>query len=397
VKPGPTDSAEPTCPAPDLNSAHGVRFYARELSGALGDLGTFLPLSIALAVTCSMDFGVILVFAGIMNIITGWIFRQPIPVQPMKAIAAIAIAEGFTPGVITSAGMAVGAAVLALALTGGVSWCVRVVPRPIVLGIQAGVGIKLAWTGLQWLGGLPMVGADSVAVAAVVGVIILLFAHRRQPVLLYIILAGFGLLWLGHPDAYAGWSFSAPRLNIALPTANEAWLGVTHGAITQLPLTLLNSVIAVSALSADYFPGRGIKPRRVATSVGLMNLLSLPFGAMPMCHGAGGLAAQYRFGARTGASVIMLGAIKIALGLALGGALLSILQRYPVSILAVMVIAAGLTLASSARSALRGRSLVVIIAMTLAIVLFDTLTGFLLGCAIAGAFALVRPTAEAAP
>jgi len=159
-----------------------VRFYVREFSGALGDLGTFLPLSIALAVTCGMDFGLILIFAGIMNIISGWLFRQPIPVQPMKAIAAVAIAEGFTPGVITSAGMAVGAVMLALALTGGVSWCVRIVPRSVVLGIQAGVGVKLAWTGLRWLGELPIVGTDSIAVAAIVGVIILLFVRQGRQI-----------------------------------------------------------------------------------------------------------------------------------------------------------------------------------------------------------------------
>jgi len=395
--PGQTTRVDPTSPAPDPSTDRGVRFYLHEFSGALGDLGTFLPLSIALAVTCGMDFGVILVFAGIMNIITGWIFRQPIPVQPMKAIAAVAIAEGFTPGVISSAGMAVGAVVLALALTGGVSWCVRVVPRSVVLGIQAGVGVKLAWTGVQWLGGLPVVGTDSIAVAVIVGVIILLFARRRRPVLLYIILAGFGLLWIGHPDAFTGWSLSGPRLSSAVPTAHEAWLGVTHGALPQLPLTLLNSVIALSALSAEYFPDRGVNPKRVAVSVGAMNLLTIPFGAMPMCHGAGGLAAQYRFGARTGASVIMLGALKVTLGLALGGALLSILQRYPVSILAVMVMAAGITLASSARGALHGCSLIVIGAMTLSIVLTDTLTGFLIGFALSSVFALIRPEKKAAP
>jgi len=398
VKPRSVTCAEPTSPAPDPNTDRSVRFYVREFSGALGDLGTFLPLSIALAVTCGMDFGLILIFAGIMNIISGWLFRQPIPVQPMKAIAAVAIAEGFTPGVITSAGMAVGAVMLALALTGGVSWCVRIVPRSVVLGIQAGVGVKLAWTGLRWLGELPIVGTDSIAVAAIVGVIILLFAkHNRRPLLLYIVLAGFGLLWIEHSDAFTGWSLLAPRLTIALPTAREVWLGVTHGALPQLPLTLLNSIIALSALSAEYFPGRGVSPKRVAVSVGAMNLLSIPFGAMPMCHGAGGLAAQYRFGARTGVSVIMLGALKIVLGLALSGVLLSVLQRYPASVLAVMVIAAGLTLASSACSSLHGRSLIVISAMTLSIVLTDTLTGFLIGIAISVMFTLTRPRVEAAP
>ena len=43
--------------------------------------------------------------AGLMNILTGLVFRQPIPVQPMKAIAAIAIAEGLLRDEIIAAGL----------------------------------------------------------------------------------------------------------------------------------------------------------------------------------------------------------------------------------------------------------------------------------------------------
>jgi MFS superfamily sulfate permease-like transporter len=172
-----------------------------------------------------------------------------------------------------------------------------------------------------------------------------------------------------------------------IPSADQWWTGLTRGAIPQLPLTLLNSVIAVCALSGDYFPGRGVTPRRMAASVGLMNLLCVPFGGMPMCHGAGGLAAQYRFGARTGGSVVMLGAMKILAGLLLGGMLLTTLQHYPTSILAVLVIVAGLTLARAAKDCLHGRTLLIVAVMTGLIVTINTLTGFIVGCAIAAVLA----------
>src|SRR5690606_10700951 len=58
-----------------------LRFNLQELSGSLGDLGTFLPLSVAMALTCGLDIGLIFIFAGLMNVITGVVFRQPIPVQ----------------------------------------------------------------------------------------------------------------------------------------------------------------------------------------------------------------------------------------------------------------------------------------------------------------------------
>jgi len=384
------------------------RFDLPELSGSLGDLGTFLPLSLAMALTCGLDLGVIFIFAGLMNLATGLLFRQPIPVQPMKAIAAVAVAEGLSPGAIAAAGWLTGAAVLALAMAGGVDWIARIIPKPVVRGIQAGVGVKLAWTGLQWLAPLPPLGWDSRVVAVLVGTAVILSMGRRGPVLLGVFALGLLLTGLeqfnaigggstvAHPSAGptaepaptlpAGW----PAFALVLPEPAQWWIGFTRGAIPQLPLTLLNSVIAVCALSEDYFPGRGASPRRMAASVGMMNLLCLPLGAMPMCHGAGGLAAQYRFGARTGGSVLMLGALKIVAGCLLGGVLITGLQSFPRSILAVMVVAAGATLARAASDAMRGRPACIVAAMVATIVLVNTLAGFVVGCAVAAGLALLE-------
>jgi len=57
-----------------------------EISGALGDLGTLLPLMITLAVNRSISLSTTLVFSGIFNFITGVVFGIPLPVQPMKVI-----------------------------------------------------------------------------------------------------------------------------------------------------------------------------------------------------------------------------------------------------------------------------------------------------------------------
>lgn len=55
-----------------------------EMSGSLGDLGTLLPLMIALAAQGSIRLGATLVFSGIFNVLTGIVFGIPLPVQPMK-------------------------------------------------------------------------------------------------------------------------------------------------------------------------------------------------------------------------------------------------------------------------------------------------------------------------
>jgi MFS superfamily sulfate permease-like transporter len=192
----------------------------------------------------------------------------------------------------------------------------------------------------------------------------------------------------GHPAVHR--NIEQATIGLALPSAAEWWTGLTRGAIPQLPLTLLNSVIAVCALSADYFPGRGVSPKRMAASVGVMNLLCVPLGGMPMCHGAGGLASQHAFGARTGGSVVMLGLLKIAAGLLLGTTLAAAVASYPASILAVMVIVAGLVLARAARDALASwNSLAVMVATAGGILALGTLYGFIVGVACAGLCSLL--------
>lgn len=77
-----------------------------------------------------------------------------------------------------------------------------------------------------------------------------------------------------------------------------------------------------------------------------MNLVACTFGAMPTCHGSGGLAGQYRFGARSGASVVIFGVVKLVLGLVISEAwLVEVLRRFPKALLGIMVLAAGVELA----------------------------------------------------
>jgi MFS superfamily sulfate permease-like transporter len=361
-----------------------LRFDLTELCGSLGDLGTFLPLALAMTMTCGMNAGTIFILAGLMNIVSGWWFRQPIPVQPMKAIAAVAVAEGLTPGAIAAAGIAMGGTMLMLAAAGGVEWLARAVPRPVVRGIQVGIGLKLARQGLLWMQPLPASGYDSWVIAVLAGLAIAtpMALRRRWPVLLWVFLSGFILLRLAHPQAWQGSGLEFPRLGWIHFNAGEWWIGVTRGAIPQLPLTFLNSVVAVCALSADYFPGRGVPAKHMAVNIGIMNLLCAPLGGMPMCHGSGGLAAQYRFGARTGGSVIMLGSLMAMAGLLLTGSLVPTLQQYPTSVLAVMVISAGLALAWGAGQLTQGKPLLIVVVMAAVIVRFNLLAGFATGCAL---------------
>lgn len=381
-----TEAATPSLSiaAPGKRASRAVPFSFTwlEFSGSLGDLGTFLPLVLAMSITCHMDLGLILIWAGLLNVATGLLFRQPIPVQPMKAIAAVAITEGLTGGAITAAGLWMGAIMLVLALAGAVEWLARHTPGAVVRGLQVGIGAKLAWQGLIWMGGLPLLGGDSWLTVLVVGIVVFWLTRRKLPGLLLAFFAGFILLYAVQPHVFAGVHFKPPELSLHWPQPSAWSAGLFAVAFPQLPLTLLNSVLAVCALSELYFPGRGISSRRMAVSVGLMNLLSVPFGGIPMCHGAGGLAAQYRFGARTGASVIMLGLLKIVVGVLFGGVLVGLLSAYPRAILGLMLVAAGVSLASPGKEYLRHREWFVALTTVFVAIFVSPVAAVIAGCLV---------------
>lgn len=260
-----------------------------------------------------------------------------------------------------AAGQWVGAAVLVMSVTGLLRWAVAVVPIPVVKGIQLGAGLSLImgagssllqplhWThpafdNRVWalVAFLALIGTQRFPrfpYALVFFLLALLFAFVQ------VLAVGENLPW------FHTWypQFTMPKW-VGVGGLPSLWM-----AIGQLPLTTLNSIIAVSALSRDLLPDLPAPSvGSIGTSVALMNLTSTWFGGMPVCHGAGGLAAQYRFGARSGASVIILGTFKLLLGLVFGETLVNLLGHYPKSLLGIMVLAAGLELAKVGHSLNKG-------------------------------------------
>ena len=137
------------------------------------------------------------------------------------------------------------------------------------------------------------------------------------------------------------------RVGICIPQFSQLLCCVSKASLPQIPLTTLNSVVSVCKLSEDLFPEKIVTRESVAVSVGLMNCVGCLFGGMPVCHGAGGLAGQYRFGARSGSSVVFLGMVKMVLVVTLGAGFVALLEAYPASILGVMLIFSGLELAAA--------------------------------------------------
>ncbi len=359
-----------------------IRWDRRELAGSLGDLGTFIPLLVGMVHTCRLDAATALVFAGAFNIFTGLSFAIPMAVQPMKAIAAIAISEGLTPTQIAAAGILTSVVVLILGVTNWITHLNRWIPLSVVRGLQLAVGLSLLFKGINLIADTGVFFAyDSIFTGLAGGILVLtLFFSRRYPGALVIFLIGIVLLLLESPALLGSLRPDLAWPRWMPPSIDDFMQGGGRAAIAQIPLTLLNSVLAVCALSRDLFPSNPATTRKVSISVGIMNLLAGGFGAMPMCHGSGGLAGQYRFGARTGGSVIFLGICKVILGVLFGGGLVLLLAAYPQSILGVLLIFSGMELSLVIRE-VTGRTSVFVMLLTAAtsLALHSIALGFLIG------------------
>ncbi len=276
------------------------RFNLREWAGAIGDYGTLIPIVFGVVAVTDMQLGPILFFFGLSYIAAGLYYKLPMPVEPMKAIGAVAIAGNLHAMEVAGAGILTGVILIVVGLTGTMKMIKNAVPESIIRGIQ--LGLALALLAVAW---------DFVAQDAAVGLtaiaIILAFTFLPVPdvssLVVFAIGLVIGIVSRGVPAiAFLSWP------GLAVPSLSDFTGGFLVGTVPQIPLTLANSVLATSLLITDLF-GRRVPEDKIVTTVGVMSLAASPFGGFPMCHGAGGLAAQYRFGARTGGSNIISGVI----------------------------------------------------------------------------------------
>ncbi|WP_292365689.1 MULTISPECIES: putative sulfate/molybdate transporter [unclassified Methanoculleus] len=282
----------------------GIRITLEEIAGAVGDFGTIFPILLGVAIVCpDVNVSHFFLFFAAWFIITGLYYRLPIPIEPMKAIGAIVIAEGLCAGEIVASGIIVGALFLLLGLVGGMTWIGDRIPKSVVRGVQAGLALLLLKTSLGYI-------VSDVLVAAIsIGIIVLFFiASQRTRVpdvsALLVLLIGLaaGVAVQGMPPFRL-----MPLPALVIPTPADFIAGTWDLVLPQVPLTLANAILATSLLTYDLFPKKGVDPDRLSRTIGAMNLVSTPLGGFPMCHGAGGLAAMYRFGARTGGANIVAG------------------------------------------------------------------------------------------
>lgn len=143
-----------------------------DLGGALGDLGTLLPFLVGFIVVAGVQPTSILLAFGLSRVIVGWRFGMPMPVQPMKAVGAAALAHTVVgtndmPTVLALAALMTGVFWLIAAWSGLARWLARYVSRDVIHGVVLGLGIALILAGLRRIESDVVLGATSVTLALV--------------------------------------------------------------------------------------------------------------------------------------------------------------------------------------------------------------------------------------
>ena len=331
------------------------RFSLNELSGSFGDFGTLVPITISMTKKNVLQPCVSFFWGGIANIIAGLYWDVPMPVQPMKTIAtAVGNNELTTAASVAIAGLLTGSTAFVLGVFDVIRRVNKYIPKSSIAIVQCVTGIGLAQNGFTLINNLNLwVGIDSYLTAMLASCIVLLnftnnpYKDRIPSALLLFIIGCILAVLLVNQNGGFLYGFVHPFTPLSLSYSDDWKTGFLAGALAQLPLTLLNSVIAICDLTNQLFEAEikdGQKNtmtiRSTTISLGLVNVACV-FGGIPTCHGSGGLAGQYKFGARNGLSVVMLGIMKVIIGLAGGLWFNTLLKWFPNSILGILLFICG--------------------------------------------------------
>ncbi len=323
--------------------ASKIRLNSGELSGAFGDLGTDLPLLTGMVLASGMDAGWVFLVFGLMQIAAALFYGIPMPVQPLKAVAALVIAQNLGAGVIAGGALAIALLMLLLTLTGTIDVLGRIIPVSAIRGIQLGLGLKLALLALGKY--LPSEGIEGwLAATAALVILLILMRQKRFPAGVAALLIGAFYALTQGVDLGHFRGFALPSPPAGIPSANDFWIGFILLAVPQVPLSLGNSVLATERLAQDWFPESCITVRKIGASYSVLNLFAGFLGGVPVCHGSGGMAGHYALGARTGGSTATYGIFYLALAAAACAGYQNITRLFPLPILGVILLIEGATL-----------------------------------------------------
>ncbi|MCK5009066.1 MAG: putative sulfate/molybdate transporter, partial [Deltaproteobacteria bacterium] len=187
-------------------------------------MGIFIPLALGMIIICGLSPTSVFLPAGLLYLIAGYYYKIPFPVQPLKAVAAISLASGLRPELIATSAYLMSALMLLVLLCDFTKYLDKIFSKPIVRGIQLGLGILLIKSGIN------------------------------------LILKGEIITGVLLPEVPpSGFALGPNALSLFVPSLSDVATAFVMLLIPQIPLTLGNSMVATADLAKDYFGKRAKK------------------------------------------------------------------------------------------------------------------------------------------
>lgn len=310
------------------------KFNRQEIAGSFGDMGTDFPLVIGLITLCHVSTTNTLILFGLCQILTGLIYKLPMPVQPLKYMAMIMLTQKLTPDLLYAGGFCIGIMMLILSGSGFLEKIKTHLSLIVVRGIQLGLALTLIKLSLtEYLHIHSFHEVILYTISLLIGLMV--FQFKKFPSSLIMILLGIVYsMYFKNPN---GLSISLPEFSFSMSFLNQLPQALIVLAIPQLALSLSNSVFATEQTIKDLFPGEKISIKKIGLTYSMLNIISPFLNGIPLCHGSGGLVGHYTFGARTGTSVIIYGVFYLTIGFLFSQSFNDIIAYFPLPVLAAIL------------------------------------------------------------
>lgn len=186
-----------------------------------------------------------LIWFGVAQVVWGVYYGVPIFVEPMKALAALLLAETITTGEFLGAGIVLGVALLGVGATRTLERVSQYIGPPVVRGLQLGVALVLLETGVR----IGVAGPRLAGVALIATVVSIGLGYWRLSAIVVVLLgAGVAIFSGGFPSpslpSVAG-GLTSEMATFTVPPA--------RATLAQLAMTVGNAALATSVLLGDYF------------------------------------------------------------------------------------------------------------------------------------------------
>ncbi|MCD5425758.1 MAG: putative sulfate/molybdate transporter [Methanosarcinaceae archaeon] len=269
------------------------------ITGSIGNFGTVLPITLAIAVASEVNFGAMLLFFGMWYIVMSIFYNIPMSIEPMKAMGAIVIVGEFTQHEIAASGIFIGLIFFFIGSFKGMRFVQKKVPMSVIKGIQIGLALILFNTTIDFILKDLIFGIVCILIIVIIS---LYHTRLKIPNISALLCLFLGIVVGIYVNGMPQIEFLQIPVFI-IPSMTDFFNASWHLVLPQLPLTLTNSILMTSILSKEFFK-KNIEPDTLSTTIGVMNIVSAPFGGFPTCHGAGGIAAHYRFNATTISNIV---------------------------------------------------------------------------------------------